>query len=255
MTHQARLRALCILCIVTSGSSIGCKGVEDTPQEVLPGLIFSTVTNRGVSYEIVQANLEQVECRFHWKDDHGNPIGSLSALSDFDFATNGGIYEPGLLPAGLYVESGETLVPLNLDEGKGNFFLKPNGVFAITGAKANIVDAATYGSETTNPDYAIQSGPLLVKDGEIHPAFNAESENRYIRSGVGVQSPNRIVFALSEEPVTFYEFASLFRDELACANALYLDGAISTFAYANRPLPDQSMPYATMITLSPRRQP
>jgi uncharacterized protein YigE (DUF2233 family) len=37
------------------------------------------------------------------------------------------------------------------------------------------------------------------------------------------------VFALSEEPVTFYAFAQLFRDRLGCADALFLDGTISSF--------------------------
>ena len=34
-------------------------------------------------------------------------------------------------------------------------------------------------------------------------------------------------FAISDEPVTFYAFARLFRDGLNCPNALYLDGSIS----------------------------
>ena len=41
-------------------------------------------------------------------------------------------------------------------------------------------------------------------------------------------SSNRVVFAISSEPVNFHEFASLFRDSLGCANALFLDGTISS---------------------------
>jgi len=33
---------------------------------------------------------------------------------------------------------------------------------------------------------------------------------------------------ISEDPVTFYRFASLFRDRLDCTDALYLDGSISS---------------------------
>jgi uncharacterized protein YigE (DUF2233 family) len=51
-------------------------------------------------------------------------------------------------------------------------------------------------------------------------------------------SPRRIVFALSDEPVTFYAFASLFRDELHCPDALYLDGTISEFFVPGAPAPE-----------------
>jgi uncharacterized protein YigE (DUF2233 family) len=70
---------------------------------------------------------------------------------------------------------------------------------------------------------------MLVIDGVLHPRFNRDSTNRRIRSGVGVRSPDRVVFAISREPVTFFEFATLFRERLECPNALYLDGEISRF--------------------------
>jgi uncharacterized protein YigE (DUF2233 family) len=34
---------------------------------------------------------------------------------------------------------------------------------------------------------------------------------------------------VSESPVNFHTFASLFRDQLGCRDALYLDGTISQF--------------------------
>lgn len=36
------------------------------------------------------------------------------------------------------------------------------------------------------------------------------------------------MFAISEEPVNLYEFATMFRDTLHCPDALFLDGAISS---------------------------
>ena len=74
---------------------------------------------------------------------------------------------------------------------------------------------------------ATQSGPLLVRRGVIHPAFRASSSSRLIRNGVGVTG-NYAVFVISEKPVTFYELASYFRDELNCPDALYLDGVVSS---------------------------
>ena len=37
----------------------------------------------------------------------------------------------------------------------------------------------------------------------------------------------RVVFAISDEAVTFHEFGTLFRDTLGLPNALYFDGRIS----------------------------
>ena len=47
-----------------------------------------------------------------------------------------------------------------------------------------------------------------------------------MRSGIGV-SDDSVIFAISEQPVNFYEFATFFRDVLNCSSALYLDGVIS----------------------------
>ncbi len=251
--NQISRYALCVLCGLIICSSLfvgaGCSDRSHYANEISPGLMYISRLYTSGRYTTVHADLNQIRCQFHWKDDNGNPFGTIAALPEFDFATNGSIYEPGQIPTGLYIESGETLIPLNLDQGKGNFFLRPNGVFAIGSAGATIVDAAEYEPETAESEFAVQSGPLLVKNGKIHPAFNADSDNRYIRSGVGVQSPNRIVFALSKEPVTFHEFATFFRESVGCENALYLDGAISTFAYRDSEPPAQPTPYATMITL------
>jgi uncharacterized protein YigE (DUF2233 family) len=75
---------------------------------------------------------------------------------------------------------------------------------------------------------ATQSGPLLVSAERIHPAFNPKSVSRLFRNGVGVISPHEVVFAISEGPVSFYEFATLFRDKLHCSDALFLDGTVSS---------------------------
>ena len=78
------------------------------------------------------------------------------------------------------------------------------------------------------PGTRAQSGPLLVLDGKVHAAFQKSSESRLFRNGVSVRAPDRVVFAISEQPVTFHEFALLFRDELQCRDALFLDGTISS---------------------------
>jgi uncharacterized protein YigE (DUF2233 family) len=55
---------------------------------------------------------------------------------------------------------------------------------------------------------------MLVIDGALHPKFNAGSSSRRIRNGVGATADGSIVFVMSEQPVNFHDFASLFKDEL-----------------------------------------
>ncbi len=50
---------------------------------------------------------------------------------------------------------------------------------------------------------------------------------------MGVTAAGEVIFAISEGPVNFFEFATIFRDELHCPNALFLDGTVSSL-YAPR---------------------
>jgi uncharacterized protein YigE (DUF2233 family) len=71
---------------------------------------------------------------------------------------------------------------------------------------------------------------MLVHEGKITTSavMNADSTWRKIRNGVCAPSPASAVFVISEDPVTFYDFAGFFRDSLHCQDALYLDGTISS---------------------------
>lgn len=148
------------------------------------------------------------------------------------FATNAGMFTPTSAPKGLYIENGKVIQPLDTISGRVgylNFYLQPNGVFYLTkNGDANIVTTREYQLfSPSSVEYATQSGPMLVIDGKIHPAFNQGSPNKYIRSGVGLIDNDHIVFIISNRPVNFYDFATLFRDYFGCSDALYLDGAIS----------------------------
>lgn len=143
------------------------------------------------------------------------------------FAMNAGMYEPDFSPVGLLVEDGREISPLNVADGTGNFFLKPNGVFFVSGSGPRIVETTEYPALAQGVRLATQSGPLLLRNGILNPAFNAASSSRFIRNGVGI-SKNTILFVISKQPINFYEFAIFFRDELQCQDALYLDGTVSS---------------------------
>lgn len=144
------------------------------------------------------------------------------------FAVNGGMYHPGYRPVGLLVESGRETGALNRKDGFGNFFLKPNGVFWIGDGRAGVTETEAYVRTGLSPRQATQSGPMLVTGGEIHPRFLPGGTSLQIRNGVGMLPDGRVAFAISENPVRFHDFATLFRDRLESRDALFLDGSISS---------------------------
>jgi uncharacterized protein YigE (DUF2233 family) len=149
------------------------------------------------------------------------------------FAMNAGMYHKDFSPVGLLVIDGDEVSPLNLGTDAGNFFLKPNGVFLVSDTGARIVESSRYPTIEEKVQVATQSGPMLVIDGALHPAFRETSTSRFIRNGVGVLSRDEVVFAISEQPVTLYEFATLFRNGLGCKDALFLDASVSSLYSQN----------------------
>ncbi|RSK31854.1 hypothetical protein EI290_13325 [Hymenobacter metallilatus] len=170
----------------------------------------------------------------YWQDEAGQPLRSLGRLrtwlqdrgQQLVFACNGGMYKAGNMPVGLLVEAGRVRTPLDTGSGPGNFYLRPNGVFYLTAQRRAGVCATPDFSRVRQVQYATQSGPLLVLEGQLHPAFRKQSGNRHIRNGVGVRPDGRVVWVMSRQKVTFYELAQYFR-QLGCRNALYLDGFVS----------------------------
>lgn len=168
-------------------------------------------------------------------DDAGRPLHGFSRLAAWlkarderlGFAVNAGMYHADFKPVGLLVQDGKQLAPLNLDDGTGNFFLKPNGVFLVTESGPKVIESSEYPLLGKGARLATQSGPLLLRNGVIHPAFNPQSASRFIRNGVGV-ADGKAIFVISNHPVTFHELAVFFRDNLHCKDALYLDGSVSS---------------------------
>ena len=102
-------------------------------------------------------------------------------------------------------------------DGASNFHLKPNGVFWIGDGVAGVEETSRYLAAAPPARFATQSGPMLVIDGRIHPKILPTGTSEKIRNGVCVRDGATVVFAIAEEPVTFYAFARLFRDGLSCA--------------------------------------
>jgi uncharacterized protein YigE (DUF2233 family) len=192
---------------------------------------YATVKYGNATFDTAKIKPENVGLlTFNYKDKEGNKIADIRSLKmqkdKLIFATNGGIFSEAYKPLGLYIENGEMVSEINTSMGEGNFYLHPNGIFLIENNQTKIIKTNKYQS---SPDisFAIQSGPVLIADNKINSSLNKDSENKYIRSGVGIDKDGNTIFAISNQPVNFYKFANFFKKELNCANALYLDGAIS----------------------------
>lgn len=169
-------------------------------------------------------------------DEQGDAYRSLRAYGqalgddalDVAFAMNAGMFDGEGEPVGYYVENYERLQELNRADGPGNFHMKPNGVFYGTNGKWEIrtADSFYYGVGD-RPEFGTQSGPMLVIDGKLHSEFQDDGPSKATRNGVGVDAAGKAHFVISNEPVSFGQFARLFRDQLKTPNALFLDGNIS----------------------------
>jgi len=176
--------------------------------------------------------------------DNHEPLLTFDALlatlpndKSLNFAMNAGMYNENYAPIGYTVIEGKELKSLNTKEGGGNFHLLPNGVMWWDKAgTVQITESNALNEQLNNGDvqpwYATQSGPMLVINNEIHPQFNPDSSSIKLRNGAGVCGDGSLQLVNSDEPVTFYQFAELFKDELGCSNALFLDGGIASALYA-----------------------
>lgn len=179
-------------------------------------------------------NPKTQDLQLYWKNDKGELLKSFKNLKAYTeqknqtlvFAMNGGMFRGDYSPAGLFIQNKKRLAAIDTSNGKGNFYLKPNGVFYISDDNVAAICKTQDFKHNGNINYATQSGPMLIIDGAIHPAFKEGSANLNIRNGVGILPDNRIVFAMSKKEINFYDFAKYFQ-QLGCKHALYLDGFVS----------------------------
>jgi uncharacterized protein YigE (DUF2233 family) len=191
--------------------------------------------HEGVPYTLCEV-AEGDDLRLFLTAPDGQPYGSFARIeADLGargerlvFAMNAGMYHSDRRPVGLYVQDGRQVAPLVTRAGPGNFGMLPNGVFCIRLRGFAVIESRAYAARAQDCRAASQSGPMLVIDGALHPRFLPDSLSVNIRNGVGVsRDGRRAVFAISNRPVNFHQFARLFRDHLGLPQALYFDGAIS----------------------------
>lgn len=215
-------------------------------------LIFSIFLSAN---EIISYTTDTKNIRMFHKDNSGKVFGNFANLKEYlkkqnttlKFAMNGGMYLKDLSPQGLYIEGGKVVKEINLKHNSyGNFYMQPNGVFYITkDGNASVVKSSEF-KLNKNIEYATQSGPMLVIDSKINPKFTPKSKSFYVRNGVGILPGDKLLFAISKEPIRFYDFANFFK-KAGCKNALYLDGYVSRIYLPGKGITNQDFIFGIII--------
>ncbi|SFR14269.1 phosphodiester glycosidase family protein [Poseidonocella sedimentorum] len=216
------IRAALLLCLALAGpawAGVECRDVD----------------HEGRGYAVCSVTLDDTALKLFLRDDDGAILGGFSRVADelgpdetLEFAMNAGMFHPDRAPVGLYIEDGREEMRVIPNPGPGNFGLLPNGLLCLRAGRADVIETLRYIEDAPPCREATQSGPMLVIDGALHPRFLPDSTSRNIRNGVGTSADGRVAhFAISDRPVTFHEFARLFRDALEAPNALYFDGKVS----------------------------
>jgi uncharacterized protein YigE (DUF2233 family) len=177
-----------------------------------------------------------------------------SRAKTISFAMNAGMYGIDSAPIGLYIEAGTQRHAINTRSAKGNFYKKPNGVFWSDASGFHIATTEDYIKlAPKNINFATQSGPALVIKGALHPGFQQDGQSRKTRNGVGITGRGDILFAISEDRVSFGKFARLYRDALDCPDALYFDGTVSALWNAADGRITQPYPLGPFIVVMDKR--
>lgn len=201
---------------------------------------------RDARYIVCTFDPAKDDVRLYWRGPDGRPLRTFDSLAQgleergktLRFAMNGGMYERDLSPVGLHIENGRQLAKANTDTVTGrpsqipNFYKKPNGVFYFGKNGAGVVETGRFLAAQPDAEFATQSGPMLIIDGKIHPAFIVKSTDLKPRNGVGVTDDGKVQFVMTRGRVSFYDFAQFFRDGLGTKNALFLDGGTAPGLYA-----------------------
>ncbi len=96
------------------------------------------ITLEDKTFRAVEVNPKRL--RLFWLDEKKQPYRHFSGLKNAlekagyrpRVMMNAGIYTNQDTPAGLHIEQGQVINPLNTRHGKGNFHIQPNGVFYVT---------------------------------------------------------------------------------------------------------------------------
>ncbi len=242
--------------LVTACGGGGSEHAAEAPSVELARPVCDNEGFEGDDFTVCTADPKRDRIALFDADADGVPYRSFPELEralasrakTLRFAMNAGMFDDSGLPIGYYVQNGQRMQTLNRAEGPGNFHLLPNGVFFGTDGDWRILTTDGFAEQITKrPDFATQSGPMLLIDGQLHPKISENGDSLHVRNGVGIDRTGRARFVISNGPVSFGRFARLFRDKLGCRNALYFDGSVSGLWYPEAGRMDRRAPLGPMV--------
>jgi uncharacterized protein YigE (DUF2233 family) len=211
-----------------------------------------TVRHLGDDYHVVWVDLRQADLTLLGQAP-GDPHRFADLPDDVVAATNASLFHTPDQPVGLWVQAGVEHQPLELRDGDGNFFLKPNGLFHLSAQGPDVTGAST--PQRPGRSLAIQSGPLLLDDGVVHPRLDPSSRSKKLRNAVSACDVHTVALVLTAQPVRLHDLATLFRDALDCDDALYLDGSLSGLMGPGLPPPADRHDVAGFLVVTERPPP
>lgn len=148
-------------------------------------------------------------------------ISEYAKFSNALLAINGGFFDKNYHPLGLRISNTHKLNSLRPISWWGIFYIKNNQPY-ISNTDNNYLNA----------DFAVQSGPRIIIDGQISKLkFSGYAE----RSAIGITEYGKIIILVTEHnPISIQKLAHLmYKDPINCIQALNLDGGSSSQLYAN----------------------
>jgi uncharacterized protein YigE (DUF2233 family) len=148
-------------------------------------------------------------------------VQELSLKTGALLAINGGFFDNQYRPLGLRITNYAKINSLKAISWWGVFFIKN---------KKPYIQSFSEFSPSNNIEFAIQSGPRLLVQGETMPLKPGIAE----RTALGITKNKQVIILITENAaMTTAELAKLMKsDPLSCTDALNLDGGSSTQLYA-----------------------
>ena len=213
-----------------------------TNQLLAQSKAYSNFMYDGVSFDVYIVCIDSISLKKFDILDNINKLPNDKMLNLLKskascFASNACINDATCKPLGLFIKNGIEINPINTNDGKGNFYLKPNGALLILHDDVVICESSEI-KKYSGIQIGVQSGPMLLNQGSVNPQFNPNSNNYQKRLGVGTYcdgGKKYIVFCISNEAITFHKMAMIFYNKFKCQNALTLEcsGCVMTIPQFN----------------------
>ncbi|MDF1683311.1 MAG: phosphodiester glycosidase family protein [Legionellaceae bacterium] len=198
-------------------------------KNVAPGIEYIDMADRNLvpwsHIHVFKINLEQQALDIVTAQDLSKENASAKDFATHSkavIAINGGFFDTQYKPLGLRIGHKHRYSKLKS--------ISWWGVFYIANNKPHLSSYTYYKSHRKHIDFAIQSGPRLLIDGQAPKLKPGVAE----RTALGITEDNKIILLVTERsPMTTTTLSELMkRAPLLCEQALNLDGGSSSQIYA-----------------------